>query len=71
MRDDHIHERIAALHARTPAQTVVLMTRLMRSCERDRTQPAALAWVKQWRPQRLGAVLPECTCARGRCTSCN
>jgi hypothetical protein len=71
MRDEPIHERITALNARTPAQTVILMTRLMRSCESDRTQPAALAWVRQWRPQRLGAVLPECTCGHGRCVTCN
>jgi hypothetical protein len=37
----------------------------------DRTHPAALEWVRRWRPDRAGATLPGCSCAVGRCTLCN
>jgi hypothetical protein len=37
----------------------------------DGTSPAALHWVRRWRPERLVAVLPPCGCATGRCGSCN
>jgi hypothetical protein len=37
----------------------------------DHTQPAAREWVRRWGPARLGATLPGCSCAAGRCTVCN
>jgi hypothetical protein len=37
----------------------------------DRTVPAALHWLRRWRPQTLVAAPPECECATGRCTACN
>ena len=37
----------------------------------DATMPAALHWLRRWRPQPIVASLPECGCATGRCGSCN
>lgn len=50
------------------------VTRLARRCwppSADGTQPAALQWVRRWRPQPAVAALPECVCATGRCGTCN
>jgi hypothetical protein len=37
----------------------------------DHSLPAAAEWLRRWRPQRLTATAPDCTCAAGRCTWCN
>ena len=37
----------------------------------DRTDPAALGWVRRWRPERAALSLPACACATGRCAVCN
>ena len=37
----------------------------------DATRPAALDWVRRWRPTRLVAPPPDCTCAAGTCGWCN
>ena len=37
----------------------------------DRTDPAALKWVRRWRPERAAPVLPICSCPIGRCALCN
>ena len=37
----------------------------------DRSEPAALDWVRRWGPAPLGTALPDCSCAAGRCTVCN
>jgi hypothetical protein len=37
----------------------------------DRSLPAAAEWLRRWRPQRLTAPAPSCTCGVGRCALCN
>jgi hypothetical protein len=37
----------------------------------DRTEPAALPWVRRWRPGRACVSVPACACAAGRCPICN
>jgi hypothetical protein len=37
----------------------------------DRSHPAALEWVRRWRPDGAAAALPGCSCAAGRCALCN
>jgi hypothetical protein len=37
----------------------------------DRSEPAARAWVRAWRPARAMARVPVCRCASGRCGVCN
>ncbi len=37
----------------------------------DRTEPAALEWVRGWGPRRGGGLPLVCSCADGRCGVCN
>ena len=37
----------------------------------DRSDRAALAWIRQWRPERSVAPVPECSCEVGHCGVCN
>ena len=74
MSDDPIQDRIAALAARTDDETRALTAGVLRRCwpgGADRSQPGALGWLRLWRPERIGAVIPACSCAHGRCTVCN
>jgi hypothetical protein len=75
MPNEPIRQHIEALASRSPAETSDLTSGILRNCwpggGEDRTQPAALAWVRRWRPERLGATLPACACAAGRCAVCN
>jgi hypothetical protein len=75
MPNEPIRKHIEALASRSAAETSDLTSGIVRSCwpggGEDRTQPAALAWVRRWRPEQLGAALPTCACAAGRCAVCN
>jgi hypothetical protein len=37
----------------------------------DRSRPVALQWVGRWYPLRAAAMVPACSCAAGRCLTCN
>ena len=37
----------------------------------DRTERAALDWLRRWRPEQIHAELPKCSCSTGRCVLCN
>ena len=37
----------------------------------DRSYPPALQWVRRWYPLKAAGVLPACSCATGRCATCN
>ena len=37
----------------------------------DRTERAALDWLRRWRPEQIHAELPACSCASGHCVLCN
>jgi hypothetical protein len=37
----------------------------------DRTSPNGREWLRRWGPARRDVALPVCTCATGRCASCN
>ena len=45
--------------------------RLMPGGSADRTEPAALEWVRRWGPGRLTASPLDCSCEQGRCAVCN
>ena len=65
---------LAALPARTPAETLALTARLQGSCwpgGEDRTEPAAREWVRRWGPGRHPPLGLTCSCAGGRCAVCN
>jgi hypothetical protein len=73
--DERIHRHIETVATREDAETRQLLMRLARVCwpagVDDRTHPAALNWVRRWRPARIGAAMPACSCTGGRCTVCN
>jgi hypothetical protein len=66
---------VEAIATRTPAEADALSGALERRCWpgglEDRSDPAALPWVKRWGPTRLTPVPPACSCAEGRCSLCN
>jgi hypothetical protein len=37
----------------------------------DRSHPAALAWLRLWRPRVPAPILTACSCETGRCPVCN
>jgi hypothetical protein len=71
---DETRAHIASIAARSDAETAQLTAMMHRRCwpgGADRTQRAALGWVRRWRPSRGGAGLALCSCAHGRCAVCN
>ena len=74
MDQDALQLHIASCAARTFAETGTLIERLHDGdapARADRTDPAALGWVRHWHAGRCEAPLPACTCATGRCRFCN
>ncbi|MBA2630256.1 MAG: hypothetical protein H0U84_04460 [Thermoleophilaceae bacterium] len=49
----------------------VLMRRHWPGGGSDRTDPAALDWVRRWGPRRSAHALPGCSCGEGPCGVCN
>jgi len=37
----------------------------------DRSERAALEWLRQWHPDSIATELPSCSCSTGRCIVCN
>jgi hypothetical protein len=37
----------------------------------DRSVPVAREWLRRWAPRAFVLPLPACTCAAGRCATCN
>lgn len=37
----------------------------------DRSEPAAIKWLREWGPSRAVLGPLECNCAAGRCAVCN
>jgi hypothetical protein len=74
MSDDP-RDHISALPGRSETETGHLVARMQRICwpggSADRTEPAAVAWVRRWRPAGFGAQVPVCSCTQGRCFVCN
>ena len=73
--DEPIRDHIRNVAARGHAAERALVTRLSGMCwpsgGADRTHGMAREWVRRWHPGRIGAVLPACSCAAGRCAVCN
>jgi len=74
MNDDP-RDHISDIAGRSASETGHLAARMQRICwpggSADRSEPAAIAWVRRWRPARAGAPVPLCSCAQGRCVMCN
>ena len=66
---------IDAVRSRSDVQTAALGASLQRRCwpggTADRTEPAALPWVRRWGPAQVTPQPLECSCAVGRCPLCN
>jgi hypothetical protein len=73
--DDSWQDHIRAVGRRSSSEEDELTTGMLRRCwpggHADRSEPAALEWVRRWRPIRATAGLPACVCAAGRCAVCN
>lgn len=63
---DELRDHLQAIAARRHDAHLLRAARPL-----DRTEPAALEWVRRWGPAPHGAALPECSCAAGRCVTCN
>jgi hypothetical protein len=69
-----IREHISTAGARSTDETRQLAQRLLDHCwpgGADRTDPVARRGPANWHPIRLGAAIPVCGCASGRCDVCN
>lgn len=66
---------VDSVRTRSQIQTAALGASLERRCwpggTADRSEPAALPWVRRWGPARVTPSLPACGCAAGRCPVCN
>jgi len=74
MADDPIHQHITACAARTDAETTDLTARILDAHwpgGTDRSEPAALGWVRRWRPGKSEATLTACSCPATHCLVCN
>jgi hypothetical protein len=75
MPDDPIRDHIEATAARPERETRRLTARIIARCwpggGEDRIEPAALHWLRRWRPVAFGAAIPTCTCGSGHCPVCN
>lgn len=71
----NLQAHIRAVAGRTPAQDVLVRDLLQRTCwpggHGDHTEPGALQWLKRWRASQGTPIAHACTCAVGRCASCN
>jgi hypothetical protein len=75
MPEHPIHDHIEAAATRPARETQRLTSRIVARCwpggGEDCTQPAALQWLRRWRPATAGAPVPACSCASGHCPVCN
>lgn len=73
--DPRIAEHIEWIAARGAPDTEQLVAAMLRHCWPDasggRSEPEARDWVRRWGPHRADALIPECSCAEGRCRICN
>jgi hypothetical protein len=75
MHDDFMREHIESVARRDEHRTLEAITHIVRVCwpggPSDRIERGAVEWVRRWRPTVIGAALPACSCADGRCALCN
>ncbi len=75
MSDEHVRKQIRAAAESDAAAIAGLIGQMVSLCwpggASDRTEPAALPWLRTWRPARGAAILPACSCRRGHCAICN
>jgi hypothetical protein len=66
---------IASIATRTAPETDMLLSAVRARCwpsgTSDRTNAAALEWVRRWRPAQGMVPVVACGCATGLCAVCN
>jgi hypothetical protein len=73
-RDRLIADHIRSILARAEPDSRRLAAAMVHSCwpaGGDRTEPAAIEWVRGWGPRGLAFLPVTCSCAAGRCRICN
>jgi hypothetical protein len=72
---DDLRAHIESISSRTARDVEALTERLSGGSwpggQGDRTDPAALAWLRRWRASGPAPLTPLCGCAKGRCLVCN
>jgi hypothetical protein len=71
MDDDFIRQQIESAARERPTVLRHIVATCWPGGTADRTEPAALGWLRRWRPATADLVLPACSCAGGRCAVCN
>jgi hypothetical protein len=72
---DELRAHIESISSRSTRDAQALTDRLSGRAwpggQSDRTQPAALAWLRRWRASGPAPLAELCGCAQGRCLVCN
>ena len=75
MDREELRHHIASAAPRAGGESERLAALIIRACwpggPADRTERVALDWLRQWRPEQIGADLPACSCLSGHCVLCN
>jgi hypothetical protein len=75
MDREELRQHIDSAAPRGGPQGLRLTALILRACwpggPADRTQRAALDWLRAWHPDAAAAELPVCSCETGRCVLCN
>ncbi len=75
MTREELRQHIDSAAPRGGAEARRLASLIMAACwpggPEDRTERAALDWLRHWRPGHTQAELPACSCSTGHCVLCN
>lgn len=75
MEDGFIAAHLESIAGRDRFETDRLLGQTVGRCwpgdTADTHEPAAIEWVRRWRPRGPLPVLAGCSCAAGRCLVCN
>lgn len=67
----HIHSSACRSGAAADRLTAQIFDSCWPGGSDDRTERAALDWLRQWHPDGFASELPTCSCKTGRCVLCN
>jgi hypothetical protein len=74
-RDPQVEAHIQSISTRAQPESQRLVEAMLQRSwpggSGDRSEPAALEWVRRWGPTCVGLIPFECSCAAGRCRVCN
>jgi phosphopantothenoylcysteine synthetase/decarboxylase len=75
MDDEELREHITLASNGDQFRLQGLTAEIVASCwpggSQDRSDRTATEWLRRWRPEKVGAVLPACSCVNGHCAVCN